>query len=296
MDADDMPVGRVLTRRDVVRLLALGSAGMVVGCKSGGGSADSGTVAAVGDSSSTSAAAAATRIPGCVVRPELTVGPYFIDKQLERPDIRIEPTTNAVREGLPLALTFNVATVANGQCSPLAGAMVDVWQCDALGVYSGVNDTAVGFNTVGQKFLRGYQVTDASGVARFTTIYPGWYQGRTVHIHFKVRTPATSVLANATDGVYEFTSQLFFDDALSTRVFAAAPYASKGPRGVMNAQDGIYRQAGSQLMLAVADASPGYSATFGLGLDLSDADTGRADRSGGPGGRGRPGGRPRPPG
>jgi len=294
MDADDMPVGRVLTRRDVVRLLALGSAGAVVGCKAGSLNADTAVVAAVGDSSASAAVAAG--VPGCVVRPELTVGPYFVDKQLERSDIRIEPTTKAIQEGLPLALTFNVGTVANGQCSPLAGAMVDVWQCDALGVYSGVNDTGVGFNTVGQKFLRGYQVTDANGVARFTTIYPGWYQGRTVHIHFKVRTPATAVLANATDGVYEFTSQLFFDDALSTRVFAAAPYASKGPRGVMNAQDGIYRQAGSQLMLAVADASPGYSATFGLGLDLSNAEMGRADRSGGPGGRGRPGGRPRAPG
>jgi len=129
--------------------------------------------------------------------------------------------------------------------------MVGVWQCDAAGHYSGVTDTGVGFDTVGQKFLRGYQITDAKGVARFTTIYPGWYRGRTVHIHFKVRTPATAVLANATDSVYEFTSQLFFDDALTTRVFAQEPYASRG-----------------------------------------EIETGKADRSGGRGGR--PGGPPPP--
>jgi hypothetical protein len=125
MDADDAPVGRILTRRDVVRLLALGSAGVVVGCSRGASAGDTAAVAATGD---TTAGATATRLPGCIVRPELTVGPYFVDNQLD---------------------------------------------------------------TVGQKFLRGYQITDANGVARFTTIYPGWYRGRTVHIHFKVRTAAT---------------------------------------------------------------------------------------------------------
>jgi protocatechuate 3,4-dioxygenase beta subunit len=292
MDNDDEPVGRVLTRRDVVRLLTLGSAGVMVGCKRGPGAAET-TVGAVGADST--AGAAIERVPECIVHPEMTVGPYFVDKQLERSDIRVEPTTGQARAGTPLLLAFNVADVRGGRCTPLAGAMVDVWQCDAAGHYSGVTDTGVGFDTVGQRFLRGYQITDANGVARFTTIYPGWYRGRTVHIHFKVRTPATAVLANASDGAYEFTSQLFFDDALTTRVFTQEPYASKGPRDMMNAQDGIYRQGGSQLVLAVSDASPGYAATFDMGLDLSDAETGKADRSGGPGGPGRrrpPAGRP----
>jgi protocatechuate 3,4-dioxygenase beta subunit len=295
MDTDDEPVGRVLTRRDVVRLLALGSAGVMAGCNRGPGAANT-TVGAVGADST--AGASIARVPQCIVHPELTVGPYFVDKQLDRSDIRVEPTTGQARTGTPLLLAFNVADVRGGGCTPLAGAMVDVWQCDAAGHYSGVTDTWVGFDTVGQKFLRGYQITDANGVARFTTIYPGWYRGRTVHIHFKVRTPATAVLANATDGVHEFTSQLFFDDALTTRVFTQEPYASKGPRDMMNAQDGIYRQGGSQLVLAVSDASPGYAATFDVGIDLSDAETGKADRSGRPGGR--PGGPPppggRPPG
>jgi protocatechuate 3,4-dioxygenase beta subunit len=294
MDADDAPVGRILTRRDVVRLLALGSAGVVVGCARGASGGDTAVVAASGDSASATAAS----LPGCIVRPELTVGPYFVDKQLDRSDIRVEPTTGTLRAGTPLALTFNVADVRSGQCTPLSGAMVDVWQCDAAGIYSGVTDTGVGFDTVGQNFLRGYQITDANGVARFTTIYPGWYRGRTVHIHFKVRTPATAVLANSTDGVYEFTSQLFFDDALSTRVFQQEPYASKAQRDMMNTEDGIYREAGSQLVLAVSDSSPGYAATFEVGVDLSNEETGKPDRSGGRGGRppgGPPGRRPLAP-
>lgn len=285
MDADDNTVGRILTRRDVVRLLALGSAGMVVGCKRGLAGADS----AVGGAADTGAAqTVAAKIPGCIVRPELTVGPYFVDKQLERSDIRTEPLTRVARQGAPLALAFTVSDVRNGQCVPLDGAMVDVWQCDATGVYSGVTDAGVGFNTVGQKFLRGYQITDRDGIARFTTIYPGWYPGRTVHIHFKIRTPASAVLAGLTNDIYEFTSQLFFDDALSTRVFARAPYAGKGKRDVMNTDDGIYREAGSRLMLAVAEANPGYQATFAIGLDLANAAAGRPDRAGGPGGRGGP--------
>jgi protocatechuate 3,4-dioxygenase beta subunit len=90
----------------------------------------------------------------------------------------------------------------------------------------------MGFNTEGQKWLRGYQVTDANGVAQFTTIYPGWYSGRAVHIHFKIRT-------SLEDNGYEFTSQFFFGDSLSDQVFANAPYTSKGQRDRLNDDDDI---------------------------------------------------------
>jgi protocatechuate 3,4-dioxygenase beta subunit len=263
-DLDDQPVGRVLTRREAVRLLAVSGAAVLVG----------GTIATT-----------AATPPRCVVRPELTVGPYFVDKQLDRGDIRLEPTTGKSAEGVPLVLTFNVSQVSGGRCSPLAGAMVDVWHCDARGVYSGVNDAMSGNDTSTQKFLRGYQVTDATGAARFTTIYPGWYRGRTVHIHFKIRTPASAALADQTDKTYEFTSQLFFDESLSDRVYAQAPYAGKGKRDTTNASDGIYRDSRGQLLLAVAPAAAGYRATFDIGLDLANTETGRADRSGGPRGR-----------
>lgn len=288
IDDDDLPLGRILSRRDAVRLLAIGGAAVVVGCKPSGGSAGGSTAGEV----ASAGGSVAGPLPKCVAKPELTVGPYFIDEKLNRSDIRSDPATNAVKAGAPLMLTFNVQQIANGQCAPLAGAMVDVWHCDAEGEYAGVNDRMIGFNTTGQKFLRGYQVTDDKGVARFLTIYPGWYQGRAVHIHFKVRTPAQAALADQTDKTYEFTSQLFFDESLTDRVHAKAPYASKGQRTLRNERDGIFRQAGDTLLLATSSEGQGYSATFDIGLDLSDTQTGQPDRSG----RGGPGGRRRPPG
>ena len=138
----------------------------------------------------------------------------------------------------------------------------------------------VGFDTSGQKFLRGWQTTDASGIARFTTIYPCWYRGRTVHVHFKVRAP----VAGKTEA-YEFTSQLFFDESLSDRVHAQPAYAQKGTRDTTNARDGIFREAGDTLLLALSPSGDGYAGRFDLGLDLTNAAVGRPDRSGGPGDR-----------
>src|SRR3989442_7979665 len=152
----------------------------------------------------------------CVVRPQLTEGPYFVDERLNRSDIRTDPSTNAVSAGLPLALRFNVGRMSGGTCFPLAGAYVDIWHCDAAGSYSDVRDA--GFDTRGQKYLRGYQVTDSGGSAQFQTIYPGWYSGRAVHIHFKIR------LFTGAVATYEFTSQLFCDDAFTDQVYKQAPY------------------------------------------------------------------------
>jgi protocatechuate 3,4-dioxygenase beta subunit len=139
--------------------------------------------------------------------------------------------------------------------------VIDVWHCDAMGIYSDVSDSS--FSTKGRKFLRGYQRTDASGIADFTTIYPGWYSGRAVHIHFKIRTEP-----GATSGL-EFTSQLFFDDSLSDTVFGAQPYSAKGQRDRLNAQDGIYTQSQGQTLLPLTSTSDGYGGTFALGLQVS---------------------------
>jgi protocatechuate 3,4-dioxygenase beta subunit len=231
---------------------------------------------------------ALAQAPACVVKPELTEGPYFVDNQLDRSDIRSEPSDGSMREGVPLALAFNVSQVGNGTCAPLAGARIDVWHCDALGVYSGVSDNSFPSSTVGEKFLRGYQLTDAAGAAGFQTIYPGWYAGRAVHIHFKIRT--TDVNGSA----YEFTSQFFFDEAVTDQVHALQPYASKGQRNMLNSADGIYRSGGDQLLLTPLAVDDGYAASFAIGLDLSDLAVGAADGGlGGPGGfggRGAPGG------
>ena len=200
---------------------------------------------------------AAIAAPACVVRPQQTEGPYFVDARLNRSDIRAEPTGGAVTEGAPVRLGFQVSRLAGSGCTPLAGAIVDVWQCDAQGRYSDVRDPHG--DTRGQKFLRGYQVTDADGTARFVTIYPGWYPGRTVHIHFKIRTAAASGR--------EFTSQLYFDDTLTDRVHAQAPYVTKGRRQ-RNDEDGLFRRGGNQLLVALAPEGAGYAGTFDVGLQF----------------------------
>jgi protocatechuate 3,4-dioxygenase beta subunit len=253
---DDLPVGRLLNRREALLALAgAGAAVALVGCGIGSSSTAKATATTGASTAPTSG-----NTPACVARPALTEGPYFVDERLNRSDIRSDPSDGSIRQGALLALAFRVSQVTNA-CAPLAGASVDVWHCDAAGVYSDVNDP--GFSTIGKKFLRGYQVTDSSGVAQFTTIYPGWYQGRTVHIHFKIRSHTGSGAA------YEFTSQFFFDDAITDQVYAQAPYSSKGQRTLRNEGDSIYRQGGSQLLLAPAKTAAGYSATFDIGLQMS---------------------------
>ena len=253
IDNDDAPIGRILNRREVLALLGGSGAALLAACAPGVLAKPSPTAQPTSAAATTAAAAAspATTLPSCIVRPAVTEGPYFVDEKLNRSDIRSDPSTGAVKDGAQFALTFLVSRVTGSACAALSGATVDVWHCDALGVYSDATDPS--FNTKGQKFLRGYQTTDASGKAQFTTIYPGWYQGRAVHIHFKIRTTTS-----------EFTSQLFFDDALNTQVFAQSPYSQKGTQGIMrNAADGIYN---SQLLLTVTKNGNAYAATFTIGL------------------------------
>jgi protocatechuate 3,4-dioxygenase beta subunit len=281
MDNDDELTGRLLSRREVISWMALMGAGAMVGCDR--------TAAAAGHAELAAeiippSGLAATSMPACIVRPEMTVGPYFVDKQLDRSDVRTDPTTSTARPGTPVELTFNIADVTGGKCAPLAGAMIDIWHCDASGVYSGVNDERFG-DTSGQQWLRGYQRTDANGMATFTTVYPGWYEGRAVHIHFKVRTKS------ATDTAYEFTSQLFFDESTTDRVHAMSPYVKTGRR-VRNTDDGIYGSVGDQMLLTLAPRGASFTAAFGVGLDLANAAVGRADSDFGPGGPGGPGGPP----
>jgi protocatechuate 3,4-dioxygenase beta subunit len=231
-DNDDEMVGRLISRRAALRLFGAAASG----------------AALVGSVP----ASAQSGLPSCIVRPAMTEGPYFVDEKLNRSDVRSDPTTKKVSAGAALRLAFLVSSVAAKGCTPLKGAMVDIWQCDALGVYSDVQ------GAVGQKFLRGYQMTDSAGKAQFLTVYPGWYPGRTVHIHFKIRY-----------GREEFTSQLFFDDAFTDAVYKAAPYSSRGARNTRNSSDGIYRNSGSQLLLAVKRDGAGYAATFDIGLNLN---------------------------
>ena len=253
IDDDDLPVGRVLSRREVLALF--GVSGTAVVAASLGA-----RVVAQDGSAAPAASGLPADLPSCIVKPELTEGPYYVDTQLERSDIRSDPATGVLSEGLPLAITFLVSSIDGSACGAFEGALVDVWHCDAQGIYSGVQDPR--FDTSDRAFLRGYQITDASGAATFQTIYPGWYSGRAVHIHFMIRTDPDDARG------LEFTSQLFFDDALSASVYAEPPYASKGTPDVPNESDGIYQQGGDQLLLDAQPAAEGLAAVFPIGIQV----------------------------
>lgn len=278
MDSDDQPIGRILSRRDALKVLGIGSAAFLAACASPEATGTVIPTEALTQVSSTQAAATVSTVLDCVVRPELTIGPYFVDQQLERSDIRTNSSDNAVKEGVLLTLNISVASVGDNRCTPIEGAQVDIWHCDALGVYSGVSDPNA--DTTGQDFLRGFQRTNANGAVQFQTIYPGCYSGRAVHIHFTIRTQG------AEGGDHQFTSQFFFDDALTDQVHALEPYASKGQRNRRNSNDNIFLGGGDQLLLNLqGDTTSGLTGSMSIGLDLTDTETGASDlNTGGPGG------------
>jgi protocatechuate 3,4-dioxygenase beta subunit len=239
---DDRPIGRRLGRRELLGLLGI----------AGGGLLCSSVATTVSGGKGTSPR---FDLPSCVVKPELTEGPYFVDEQINRSDVRSDPASGKIREGSLLEVEFRVSQVGRTECKPLIGAMVDLWHCDAQGIYSDVQDWQS--DTTGQKFLRGYQLTDDNGIAKFTTVYPGWYPGRAVHIHFKVR-------ANN----HDFTSQLFFDESLTQKVHVARAYEKGGRGRIRNERDGIFRQSGNQLTLNLTETEKGHRAVFEIGLYL----------------------------
>jgi protocatechuate 3,4-dioxygenase beta subunit len=186
----------------------------------------------------------------CVATPTATEGPFFVDGALQRSDLTAGSRVPAVVEGVPLALNLNVYRMHGDTCAPLVGAQVDLWHANADGAYSDPERAAA------EQYLRGYQLTDSTGAAHFTTIYPGWYRGRTPHIHFKVRGKG-----------YEFTSQWYFEDALSDEVFTAAAYGRRGERSRRNGDDFLFER---RLLLALRpnELGPGYLGAASIGLKI----------------------------
>ncbi|HXJ65236.1 MAG TPA: intradiol ring-cleavage dioxygenase [Actinomycetota bacterium] len=245
---------RAITRRRAIALMgAAGLAAVAAACTTGssvdaptttaagagGGSTGSGTTGAGGSTGSANGVA-------CVLTPEQTEGPFYLPDEALRSD---------VTEGLPgTALRLDLTVADASTCAAIPNATVEVWQADAAGDYSGF-----GGGASSSTFLRGGQVSDVNGKVAFDTIYPGWYPGRTVHIHVKVHVGGDVV----------HTGQLYFHDALTDRVFAAPPYDDRpGPR-TLNDQDAIYGNGGRESTLDVSKQGKGYVGTMTMGVRTS---------------------------
>lgn len=182
----------------------------------------------------------------CVLAPKQTEGPFYLDDRLVRAD---------VTEGLPgLPLVLEILVRRLSDCAPIPGARVDIWCCDARGVYSGFPGQLGGLDTTGETFMRGTLFADEEGIARFDSIYPGWYPGRAVHVHFKVfPTPDLEV-----------TSQLYFPDATTAEVMALPPYSDHGPASTTNEEDGIFAGTpnADRLVASLTPTDEGYRASL----------------------------------
>ncbi|EIJ43035.1 protocatechuate 3,4-dioxygenase beta subunit [Beggiatoa alba B18LD] len=205
---------------------------------------------------------AADANPLCLLSATKTEGPYWIDEHLNRSDLTTDTTRSTVLQGLPLTLTLSVINASSSACSVARNVQIDVWHADAAGEYSDVSGNGQ-TSTVGQTFLRGYQLTDSTGTVTFKTIYPGWYRGRTAHIHVRAR--VFDAQGNTT---YNFTTQLFFDDVITDSVYANAPYNSRGTRDTLNSTDMHYLDGDSSNLLLnlTSQETGGYVAVGSVGL------------------------------
>src|SRR6201991_385443 len=185
----------------------------------------------------------AVAAPDCVLQKEVTDGPYYLDLDLMRRNIKGD------RKGTALSLRFTV--VEASACRPISNATVEIWHADAAGEYSGVSGN-------GGNYLRGVQRTNASGVARFDTIFPGWYRGRTPHIHMKVFVSGDEV----------HTGQVCFRPAVTKAVYRQGAYKSRGQADTANSADSIYREAGARALCPLTRKGSGYSGTMTIGVNV----------------------------
>ncbi|MET8946210.1 intradiol ring-cleavage dioxygenase [Streptomyces sp. NPDC004542] len=248
--SEDRPVGR----RTVLIATGTTAAALAVGA-----AAAPGSVTAAGTPDTAPVAAAAV----CTLTKEMTEGPYYLDGALVRSDI------TEGKAGIPLKLAL---TVVNSACTPVANALVEIWHADALGEYSGYVGSNGHNEPDDRTFLRGGVLTGSDGVAKLTTIYPGWYRGRCIHIHVKVHTGVTLTSDGSfTGGRTVHTGQLFFNETITTAVAKVSPYSANTVTRTTLSQDGIYDGGGASSGLLTltalgSSASSGYSGTLTLGV------------------------------
>lgn len=229
---------RQLSRRAAFGAIGAAAAAVAAAC------GDSPTSATAVDTSSTPTTTSTNAT--CAVTPTETIGPYPSRTDMFRSDIREN------RGGTPLTLAVKVVNV-NSSCAAVAGADVEIWHVDAAGDYS-----QYGSQTAAT-FLRGIQTTNAAGEVTFTTIYPGWYQGRATHIHAEVTMSGRSIKV----------TQIAFPESVNNAVHATGVYASRGANPVSNQSDGIFADSlASELVTPTGSPSSGYSATFQIGVSV----------------------------
>lgn len=277
-----------VTRRDVIRVGSIvfvsGAMGTLQELLTGCGSSTAATTSSSSSSSSSTTTTSTTTDSSsttCVESTNVTRGPYFIDNQTDsniqndvvdttlpqRSDIRSDSKgSTGTQSGLPLVLTIYVGSYSSsGTCNVIENAQVHIWHCNAQGVYSdvGASTNDNGADLTGSNFLRGYQYTDSEGKVAFTTIYPGWYSGRAVHIHVKVR-----IFDSSGNVTTEATTQLFFDEDTTSAVYAAnSAYSRSGTRDTLNTTDNIYAAEDPALLVSLSgSASTGYAGTVSIGI------------------------------
>lgn len=251
------------------RVLIGGGTAAVVGglAVAGFASASETTTTTESDSAATTAedSSTSTTASVCVLNAEVTEGPYSLDGALVREDIRED------KEGFEVQYTFTVVDVAN-DCAPLEGALVEIWHCDHLGEYSGF----VGGNGHEEEdngtFLRGGVLTDSSGIAKMTSIWPGHYVSRCTHVHMRVHTDVTLTDTSYTGGEVIHTGQLFFDEDINAEIQATSPYSANTTPETTLSNDSIYDDGGAASGLLTLTAlgssvSDGYAATLTVGVD-----------------------------
>ncbi|MFE3852595.1 intradiol ring-cleavage dioxygenase [Streptomyces griseorubiginosus] len=257
-----------LTRRKVV----VAGAGAAVAVGAAGTLAASGAFAGETTGSATaSASSTSTAAQACYkLTSETTEGPYYIDADKIRQDITED------KEGIPLTLQLKV--IDSETCKPVADAAVDIWHCDALGIYSGYESLSTGGGgtaptgaptgtptgeppsgaptggtgggvheepTDDERYLRGTWRTDRQGRVTFRTIFPGWYRGRCVHIHTKVHVDGTWTDAGYEGGHTCHTGQFFFDEESVLASAEVEPYSTSTTERTTLTEDTIYDQSGT---------------------------------------------------
>lgn len=247
-------IAKEISRRRVLGFLAVAGAGAMLGC-GGGTKATATTTTSSTTGSSTS----------CTVTPEGEEGPYFVDDSatgFNRSDIRSNLDGSSTQSGIPLTLSIYVYDSENS-CAAMSGVQIDIWHCNASGIYSAEDVES----TSGETWLRGYQLTDSNGLATFVTIFPGWYAGRTTHIHLRLRSTYDSTTTGGTN-----TTQVFFpQETINTINTTISPYSAEGTNPTTNATDHVYAGEvdGGNLLTLSGDTTNGFTATLKVNLPIT---------------------------